>query len=67
MEERTLNALEFPKVLGHLAKRCSSEAGKEAALSLRPLEDFDAVFRRQRLGGNANLVSAGKEPLAFVS
>ena len=49
MEERTLNALEFPKVLGHLAKRCSSEAGKEAALSLRPLEDFDAVFRRQRL------------------
>ena len=44
MEERTLNALEFPKVLGHLAKRCSSEAGKEAALSLRPLEDFDSPF-----------------------
>lgn len=61
MEERTLNALEFPRVLEHLAKRCSSEAGKEAALALRPLDDFEEVRRRQRLINETCIWSAREQ------
>ena len=43
MDERTLRALEFPRVLERLSAFCLSEAGKEAALALRPLADADAV------------------------
>ena len=37
MNERTLRALEYGKVLQHLADCCVSESGREAALRLRPL------------------------------
>jgi len=37
MNERTLKALEYGKVLQRLADCCVSEAGKEATLRLRPL------------------------------
>ena len=49
MDERTLRALEFPDVLTHLAARCLSEAGKRAALELRPLDDAAAVRHAQHL------------------
>lgn len=49
MDERTLRALEFFGVLDQLAARCLSEAGKEAALALRPLSDADTVRHAQRL------------------
>ena len=49
MDERTLRALEFPDVLTHLAARCLSEAGKRAALELRPLDDAAAVSHAQHL------------------
>lgn len=49
MDERTLRALEFPDVLTHLAARCLSEAGRQAALDLCPLDDAAAVSHAQHL------------------
>lgn len=43
IDERTLNALEYGKVLERLAGLCISAAGREAALSLRPLPEVDAA------------------------
>ena len=43
MDSRTLKALEFGKVLEHLAGFCVSEAGRRTALGLSPLEDVAAV------------------------
>lgn len=47
--QRTLTALEFPKVLAHLAERCLSEAAKEQALALRSLPTIAAVEASQIL------------------
>lgn len=41
--ERTLKALEYGKVLEHLADLCASLPGREAALALRPLTEADAA------------------------
>ena len=49
MDGRTLQALEFPRVLERLAEFCLSEAGKEAALLLRPMDDESEVRRSQHL------------------
>lgn len=49
MDERTLRALEFSRVLERLSSFCLSEAGKEAALALRPMEDVAAVRESQLL------------------
>lgn len=43
MESRSLQVLEFDKVLNHLAGLCVSEAGAEAARAVRPLADVEAV------------------------
>ena len=43
MDSRTLKALEFGKVLEHLAGNCVSEAGRRVGLGLLPLCDVDAV------------------------
>lgn len=39
IDKRTLNALEYGKVLDYLAALCISATGREAALALRPLPD----------------------------
>ena len=49
MDERTLRALEFPRVLERLSAFCLSEAGKEAALELRPMDDAEDIRRSQYL------------------
>ena len=49
MDGRTLHALEFPRVLERLSDFCLSEAGKEAALLLRPMDDEEAVRNGQHL------------------
>ncbi len=36
IQERTLKALEFDKILEHLARHCLSPSGREAALAMRP-------------------------------
>lgn len=43
MDSRTIKALEFGKVLEHLAGLCVSEAGRRVSLGLFPLRDADAV------------------------
>lgn len=43
MDSRTLKALEFGKVLEHLATLCVSEAGRRVTFGLLPLCDIDAV------------------------
>lgn len=43
MDSRTLKALEFGKVLEHLAGSCVSEAGRRVSLGLLPLCNADAV------------------------
>lgn len=53
MDDHALAVLEFPVVLQRLAALTSFSAGREAALALRPLADFEAVTRRQRQTGEA--------------
>ena len=53
MDQKTLNTLEFEKVLARLARHTSFSAGRELALSLRPSEDYDEVVRNQRLTAEA--------------
>ncbi len=43
MEDRSLDVLEYGKVLTRLAELCVSEAGKNAALALRPLKTLEKV------------------------
>ena len=43
MDSRTIKALEFGKVLEHLAGLCVSEAGRRVSLGLFPLRNADAV------------------------
>lgn len=47
MDERTIRALELPRVLEQLSLRCLSDAGKEAVLALRPMTNPDMVTRAQ--------------------
>ncbi len=49
MDERTLRALEFSRVLENLSSFCLSEAGKEAALALRPMDNAASVRESQLL------------------
>ncbi|MEG1609948.1 MAG: endonuclease MutS2, partial [Bilophila sp.] len=49
MDSRTLKALEFGKVLEHLAGLCVSEAGRRVSLGLLPLGDADSVGAVQTL------------------
>lgn len=49
MEKRTLKALEFGKVLEHLAGLCASEAGRAACLALLPLPSLAEVHAEQAL------------------
>lgn len=49
MDSRTLNALEFGKVLQHLAGYCISEAGKAASLTLTPYVSLAAVHEATAL------------------
>lgn len=55
MDARTLKALEFEKILEHLAAFCSSEAGRESVLALRPLQDLAVVQAEQILAVQAGL------------
>lgn len=43
ISKKTLEDLEFPTVLQQLSSRCNTAKGKEAALELMPLEDFDEM------------------------
>ncbi len=49
MDLFTCKALEFDKVLQHLASFCLSEAGKNLALKIRPYNDLDLVYKQQEL------------------
>lgn len=49
MDSRTLQLLEFPKVLQHLSHFAVSEAGRDACLSLLPLSDPDRIAERSAL------------------
>ena len=48
IEDRTLNTLEFPKILARLAEHTSFSASRELVLGLRPDEDPPAISRAQR-------------------
>ncbi len=45
----SLAALEFPKILEHVARFCLSDSAKEAALALRPLPSVTAIAHSQAL------------------
>ena len=48
LDDKALAVIEFPAVRERLARHASFSASREAALSLRPSSDRDAVVRRQR-------------------
>ena len=49
MDSRTLQLLEYPKVLQHLSHFAVSEAGRDACLSLLPETDPDRIVARSAL------------------
>lgn len=49
MNFRTLQLLEFSKVLQHLSSFAVSEAGRDACLSLLPATDMEYIAERQKL------------------
>ncbi len=49
MDLYTLKALEFDKILEHLASFCLSEAGKKEALNLCPFSDCETIYKQQNL------------------
>ncbi len=53
MDERTLQAIEFPRALGFLAERCLSASGRAAAEALRPSAGPAAVRVLQEETGEA--------------
>ncbi|MFI3272077.1 MAG: Smr/MutS family protein [Pseudomonadota bacterium] len=55
LDARTLQALEFSKVLQHLAGYCVSEAGKDACLTLMPFSTAEAVHEAAALCDDAQL------------
>lgn len=54
MESRTLQVLEFPKILGVLADFSVSEPGARACLSLRPADTLDQARQRCALTNQAH-------------
>ena len=66
MDERTLQAIEFPGALALLAARCTSSPGRAAAAALRPLAEPAAVRALQEEAGEAlRLLGEGSRlPLA---
>ncbi|MBO6002144.1 MAG: Smr/MutS family protein [Mailhella sp.] len=67
MDERSFRALEFDRVLKALADLCHSEAGRQAALSLRPLDSPAEILHRQHLYEEARswLAEADRPALSF--
>ena len=67
MDGRTLHALEFPRVLERLSDFCLSEAGKEAALALRPMDNEEKVRESQHLYDETRswLAEGEFSPVAF--
>ncbi len=55
MDDKTLNILEFPKILDRLAGYCSFSASQEKALALRPVDDLFEAQRRQKVTAEAVL------------
>lgn len=55
MNQKTLQTLEFPKILARLAKYTSFPAGRELALGLLPSPDRQEVTRRLRITTEARL------------
>lgn len=49
MDTFTHNALEFDKILSHLSSFCRSEAGKQEALQIRPIKDFNSILHLQKV------------------
>lgn len=49
MDSRTLQLLEYPKVLQHLSQFAVSEAGRDACLSLLPETDPARIAERSAL------------------
>ena len=49
VEERSLHVLEYDRILEILSGFCHAEAGKQAALALRPSADRQDIARRQAL------------------
>ncbi len=47
MNDKVLHTLEFDKITGFLAGKCTSEAAKQRALSLRPFERIEETERAQ--------------------
>ncbi|MCR4909106.1 MAG: endonuclease MutS2 [Lachnospiraceae bacterium] len=47
MNDKVLHTLEFDKITGFLADKCTSEAAKQRALALRPFERIEEVERAQ--------------------
>jgi DNA mismatch repair protein MutS2 len=56
MDEKTIQTLEFDKILERLAGYADFSASAELARALRPVNDFDEVLRRQAITTEARLL-----------
>ncbi|HEY7851112.1 MAG TPA: hypothetical protein VIC27_13660, partial [Ktedonobacterales bacterium] len=56
MHTKSLNTLEYPKIIARLAQETAFSASRELALALEPTNDFDIAQRRQAFTAEARLL-----------
>lgn len=68
MNEKSINVLEYPKILKQLAEFCITEAGKEFASNLKPMNQFDEIMKALDETEEAVNMSLrnGRPPLARI-
>ena len=65
MDEKTLQTLEYPKILERLAAHCSFEASREKARALRPTPDLDIARRKQAVTSEACALLAAQPDISI--
>ena len=53
MHTKSLNTLEYPKIIERLAQETAFSASRELALALEPTNDFESAQRRQAFTAEA--------------
>lgn len=68
MDQRSLNVLEYPKILAILKEFCVSDGAKEKAAALVPMEEAAAVRRALTTTGEAlnMMLRNGRPPLTVI-
>ena len=67
MDPKSIQALEYPKIIARLAALCAGPAGRALADQLEPSADYDEVLRRQGATAEARSLAKLKPSFALGS